>query len=99
MFIVEGLNLKGSYLSWNHTVKSLNQVSQICKNDPNILDSAQKNPTQVVFENLYLPIALRKGVRSCTMHPISHFVSYKGLSSPFRAFTTNISYVEILRFI
>ena len=55
------------------------------QNDPNILDSAQKNPTQVVFENLYLPIALRKGVRSCTMHPyptLSHIKVYLLLFEP-----------------
>ena len=27
--------------------------------------------------SLYLPIALRKGTRSCTQHPISQFVSYE----------------------
>ena len=67
------------------------------QNDPGILDSTQKNPSQVVSKNLDLPIALRKGVRSCTMHPISHFVLYKGLSSSFQDFNTNISCVEIPR--
>ena len=45
--------------------------------------------------DLYLPIALRKGVRSCTQHPISKYVSYKKLSPKYAAFTANISAIEI----
>ena len=40
---------------------------------------------------LDLPIALWKGVRSCTQHPMSKFVCYKNLSPPFLAFTTHLS--------
>lgn len=37
------------------------------------------------------PIAIRKGVRSCTTkHPISNFVSYHKLSPDFKAFSTRI---------
>ena len=32
------------------------------------------------LDDLYLPIALRKGTRVCTHHPISHFISYDQLS-------------------
>ena len=45
--------------------------------------------------DLDLPIALRKGVRSCTIHPISNFVSYHRLSSSFSAFTSHLSSIEI----
>ncbi|KAI3450101.1 hypothetical protein Pfo_006766, partial [Paulownia fortunei] len=48
-------------------------------------------------DNLELPIALRKGTRTCTLHPISNFVTYKKLSPSFRAFTTKMSSVEIPR--
>ncbi|TYK16819.1 reverse transcriptase [Cucumis melo var. makuwa] len=45
--------------------------------------------------SLDLPIALRKGTRSCTKHSISNYVSYKNLSPQFRAFTTNIDSITI----
>jgi len=41
-------------------------------------------------DDLDVPLALRKGVRSCTKHPISNYVSYLKLSPQFKAFTANI---------
>lgn len=41
--------------------------------------------------NLDLPIAQRKGVRTCTEHPIAKFVPYHRLSPSFKAFATNLS--------
>ncbi|RVW64704.1 Retrovirus-related Pol polyprotein from transposon RE1 [Vitis vinifera] len=38
-----------------------------------------------------LPIALRKGTRACTKHPIAKYISYSNLSDNYRVFTTNIS--------
>lgn len=43
----------------------------------------QDNPSE-----MNIPIALRKGVRSCTKHPLSKFVSYSNLSSSFVVFTS-----------
>lgn len=50
-----------------------------------------------------LPIALRKGTRSCTAHPISRFVTYDRLAPVFRHFALSVSailmdrsYVEAL---
>lgn len=40
-----------------------------------------------------LPIAQRKGVRSCTLHPIDRFVSYHALSQPYKVFLSNLSSV------
>ncbi|KAA0033074.1 reverse transcriptase [Cucumis melo var. makuwa] len=40
--------------------------------------------------SLDLPIALRKGTRSCTKHFISNYVSYENLSPQFRAFTASL---------
>ena len=37
--------------------------------------------------SLNLPIALRKGTRSCNKHSITNYVSYEKLSPQFRAFT------------
>ena len=45
------------------------------------------------FSDLDFPIAFQKGVRCCTQHPISNFVSYKNLSSSIVAF--QLSSVEI----
>ncbi|CAL5418427.1 unnamed protein product [Camellia sinensis] len=44
-----------------------------------------------VVNDSSLPIALRKGVRACTQHPISKFVSYDSLSSTYRAFVSSLS--------
>lgn len=38
------------------------------------------SPVASSSSDLYLPIALRKGKRSCTNHPISHFLSYRALT-------------------
>ena len=58
--------------------------------DPGIFPSNNQS-------DLNIPIALRKGIRSCTHHPISKFISYSKLSSPFRAFTSSLSDVVIPR--
>ena len=50
-----------------------------------------------IFDNSDLPIAVRKGVRSCTKHPISNFISYEKLSPTFRAFSCELTKIEIPR--
>ena len=45
--------------------------------------------------SLDLPIALRKGIRFCTKHSISNYVSYKNLSPQFRAFTVSLDSTTI----
>jgi len=47
--------------------------------------------------DLDIPIALRKGVRSCTKHPISNFMGYSKLSPQFSSFTISIDDVVIPR--
>ena len=42
-----------------------------------------------------LPIATRKGKRSCTFHPIASHVSYDHLSLSYRAFVTSLSTVSL----
>ncbi|RVW56778.1 Retrovirus-related Pol polyprotein from transposon TNT 1-94 [Vitis vinifera] len=44
---------------------------------------------------LNMPIAWRKGVRSCTQHPIGNFISYNKLSPTFRAFTSSITEIQV----
>ena len=50
-----------------------------------------------VLNDLDVPIAFQKGVRSCSTHPIADFVFYERLSPQFRALTTNLSKVDIPR--
>ncbi|RVX07414.1 Retrovirus-related Pol polyprotein from transposon RE1 [Vitis vinifera] len=42
-----------------------------------------------------LPIALRKGVRRCTDHPIGNYVMYEGLSPSYRAFATSLDDTQV----
>jgi hypothetical protein len=42
-----------------------------------------------------LPIAQCKGIRSCTQHSISNFVSYNNLSLPNHTFLSKLSSVSI----
>ena len=72
-------------------VSSVQPVSSPLDTDPLSLTSTATSPSPVVIppappNDLHLPIALRKGTRACTQHPISHFVSYDRLSPSFRAF-------------
>ena len=46
-----------------------------------------------------VPITVCKGVRSCTQHPISNFVSYSHLSPTYRAFLSSIAFIAILNHI
>ena len=52
-------------------------------------------PLERPNNDLCWPIALRKGVRSCTLYPISRFVSYEGVSHKFCAFITELTTTEI----
>ncbi|CAM8951770.1 unnamed protein product [Rhodiola kirilowii] len=63
-----------------------------------ILESAHGEPNisyETCVNDLSEPIALRKGVRECTKHPIARHVSYQNLSPQFRAFTLSITDDEI----
>ena len=45
------------------------------------------------IKNLDIHIACCKGVKTCTKHPISNFISYEKFSPLFYAFTTQLSCV------
>ena len=47
--------------------------------------SSSKSEVSPPSTDLDVPIAHRKGTRSCTQHPITNFVSYSGLSASLRA--------------
>ncbi|KAL4010603.1 hypothetical protein IC575_030105 [Cucumis melo] len=56
-------------------------------------DEAEQSHTRKLDEydpSLDILIALRKGTRSCTKHPICNYVSYDNLSPQFRAFTASL---------
>ena len=75
-------------------------LEQNHESDP-ILESSGNNNSHndsndmTSYTDLDVPIAIRKGVRECTKHPIYNFVSYEGLSPEYRAFITNVSSAEI----
>ena len=48
-------------------------------------------PIALPSDDLFLPIALRKGKYSCTFHPISHFPSYNNLHPTYRAFSLSLT--------
>ena len=51
----------------------------------------------IPHNDLDQPIALRKGIRACTEHPINNFVSYKKLSPSYHAFVSSIDNIQIPR--
>ena len=52
-------------------------------------------PPLLLPTNLDLPIAFRKGMRSCTQHPIVNHVSFDHLSPYFRTFTMSITPISM----
>ena len=65
-----------------------------------ILPNLSSNTNSNVSNDLDVPIALRKGTRSCTMHLfLNTCCTMICLSISFRAFTTNISSMEIPKFV
>ncbi|KAG6468480.1 hypothetical protein ZIOFF_073168 [Zingiber officinale] len=49
------------------------------------------------ISDLDVPIAIRKGVRNCTNHPIANYLSYQKLSKNHKAFTSRISHLFVPR--
>lgn len=68
---------------------------------PSSTQDSQKfsgSPQNVSSKDLDVPIAIRKGGRSCTsrpLYPMSKYVSYKNLSTSFSSFTSQLSCIEI----
>ena len=58
-------------------------------------DEDSGNSSDTPSLDLDVPIAVRKGVRSCTQHPISNCVSYSHLSPSYKAFISKISSVSV----
>lgn len=60
-------------------------------------DTTQVNSPTPMFKKreLDLPIAVRKGTRCCTQHPLSHFVSFEKISSSHKAFLNHLNSIAI----
>ena len=73
-------------------------------NQPETPEEGQGN-TEISTPTIELPIAIRKGTRTCTQkskkaspnHPISHYVSYQNLSQNHKAFTSKITNLFVPR--
>ncbi|XP_062094041.1 uncharacterized mitochondrial protein AtMg00820-like [Humulus lupulus] len=48
-----------------------------------------------VSDDLNIPIAHRKGVRSCSQYPIHNYLIYSSLSPTYRSFITSFDQVQI----
>ncbi|KAG6508912.1 hypothetical protein ZIOFF_034294 [Zingiber officinale] len=55
------------------------------------LSSSVESTAPLNMNELNLPVAIRKDVRSCTQHPISNHVSYSRLSPSYHAFVSQLS--------
>ncbi|KAL6318191.1 hypothetical protein AAG906_035696 [Vitis piasezkii] len=62
------------------------------KSNKTLISESGSNPDQVIDD---LPIAFRKQPHSCTLHPISKFVSYNALFAKCCVFTTNLDRLQI----
>ena len=76
-------------------VQELKPTTSYEVNDPSF---PKISPNFVDPSDLNLPIAIRKGTRTCTQHPLyplSLFVSYERLLSSHRNFLTNLNTISI----
>lgn len=85
----QNLNPNPSLNSNPHSKNSEETGSSHCQ-EPNSISGYE---SQQVEANV--PIALRKGVRSCTKHPMNNFVNYEHLSSSMRALVSNLTGIQI----
>ncbi|GMP92426.1 hypothetical protein CsSME_00042657 [Camellia sinensis var. sinensis] len=72
--------------------------SDKCPESPHSLESLDNSDSYAPSSNcsdLDVPITNRKGVRSCTQHPISNHVFYSNLSSSYKPFLSKVSFVSL----
>lgn len=61
----------------------------------NSIPNSEIEVPNTALTDLDMPIALRKGVRSCTQHPIGTHISYNKLSQGYKAFVTSLDNIQI----
>lgn len=81
----------------DHHVQNSGAPIQESNSDPvpEIGISSSSPPFELVNDSK-IPIAIFKGVRSCTKHPLSNFVLYHVLSFSFHSFVISLSSITIL---
>ena len=63
---------------------------------PEVITEPTMNTTENLDQRDYnFPIAIRKGTRACTKHPLYLFMSYKNLSHNHKAFLTSLNSISI----
>lgn len=62
---------------------------------PNPCSIPKSSSFEGASHDFNVPIALRKGARSYTMHPIAKYVSFHRLSQNYRTFTFTLSNVAL----
>ena len=82
----ESMNPPGSVL-----INSLPHVQPTSSSSSESTSLENESCSYSEVDDSNLPIAIRKGVRSCTQHPLSKYVSYKNLPPIFHAFTSQLS--------
>ena len=63
--------------------------------DSKEINSGNNEPISSELDDLDLPIVKRKGVRSCTNHPIYNYISYKNLSPGYQTFISSLSDIKV----
>lgn len=97
--------------TWSHNERLFGQVyarrqTQSWKDPmiPHDHDSEPRKESDVTISpnsgnesepSLDLSIALRKGTRSCTQHPLSNHVSYKTISKPYSSFISQLHSMDV----
>ena len=87
--IPESVHVQESNPPSPHEVTPSNPI-----NSNNSNEFVSENPEAQVDQNLDLPIALRKGTRTCTqqpLYPLSNFLSFEKFSPTHKTFLTNLN--------
>ena len=72
------------------------QSSNSASGSVEVITQPNDNITETLEQNDYdVPIAIRKGTRTCTKHPLHLFMSYQNLSHNHKAFLTSLNTVPI----
>ena len=79
----------------NALINSLPHVQPTSSSSSESTNLEHESCSNSEVDDSNLPIVIRKGVRSCTQHPLSKYISYENLSLVFRAFTSQLSCMEI----
>lgn len=74
------------------------KVQELGANHPleqNLVSNPSSKDDQRDVEQMVLPIALRKGICSCTHLPIGNYVAYENLSSCYKRFVANLTLEKV----